>query len=724
MATLGYAVTNFRQNFAGFSLSSLGVPVVILLIITMLVLPVHPFILDILFTLNILLALVVIMVAINTKGPMDFSAFPSVILVATMLRLGLNVASTRVVLLEGYKGGDSAGQVIEAFGAFVVGGNYFVGFIVFAILMIINFVVITKGAGRSAEVAARFTLDAMPGKQMAIDADLNAGVIDQEEAKIRRAQVSQESDFYGTMDGASKFVRGDAVAGILILFINLVGGIGIGILQYDLSLDQAARAYTLLTIGDGLVAQIPALIISLATALVVARVVTSESAPEQAISQLANPTAFFITGCILILLGLIPGMPNLVFLSLGLLSIAMGYASKISLVPSSTYSQNTEPSDNSSSTSPSADTETDAEDDWEQSSQVDPISLELGYGLISMVDENNGGKLLSRIKNIRKKLSTELGFLLPSVRVKDNLDLEPNAYQISLNGAIRGSGILQTSKQLAINPGNIATQLDGIPAKEPAFGMEAFWIDEGDKEHAQSVGYTVVDSGTVVATHLNAILSNNSHELMTFDAAQKLIERLESSSPKLIEDLIPEKISLGILVQVLQNLLEERVPLRDMRTILETLAKESSASKDPNFLTAAVRPHLGRLILQNAIGPGETLPVLTLEPGLEQLFSDLVSRSEDPNQIALEPNLAETFFDKVKTESAKAENDEGIAILVVSPPIRTWISKLVRRVATDLSVLAYTEIPNDQQIKVIASISLDKDAADQNDSQNRQETNG
>lgn len=704
MATLAGTLTDFRHSLGGLSLSSLGVPIVILLIITMLVLPIHPFILDILFTLNILLALVVIMVAINTTGPMDFSAFPSVILVATMLRLGLNVASTRVVLLEGHKGGDAAGQVIEAFGAFVVGGNYFVGFIVFAILMIINFVVITKGAGRSAEVAARFTLDALPGKQMAIDADLNAGVIDQEEAKTRRSQVSQESDFYGTMDGASKFVRGDAVAGILILFINLIGGIAIGMLEYDLSLDQAAKAYTLLTIGDGLVAQIPALIISLATALIVARVVTTESAPEQAVSQLANPAAFFITGAILILLGLIPGMPNLVFLLLGLLAVSLGYFSRIRLESNNDKSHGLEDSGDL----PAAEDDIATSDaDWEKGSQVDAIGLEVGYGLISMVDESNGGKLLSRIKGIRKKLSTELGFILPSVRVKDNLDLEPSSYRITLNGAIRGSGTLQPSKELAINPGGITTALDGIPTKDPAFGMDAFWIDAADKEHAQAIGYTVVDPGTVIATHLNAILGKNSHELMTFDVAQKLIDRVESESPKLIEDLIPDKLDLGTLVQVLQNLLEESVPLRDMRSILEILAKEVNTSKDPNYLTAAIRPQLGRLILQNILEPGEPLPVLTLEPTLEQLFTDLVSRTNDPNQIALEPKLAEAFFEKVKTEASKTEEDEGLAVLVVSPPIRPWVSKTLRRIVDDITVLAYTEIPNDQQIKVVSAISVD-----------------
>ena len=705
MTNHAFPLTNFRQSFGSLSISTLGVPVIILLIITMLVLPVHPFVLDVLFTLNILFALVVIMVAINTTGPMDFSAFPSVILVATMLRLGLNVASTRVVLLEGHQGGGAAGQVIEAFGSFVVGGNYIVGFIVFTILMIINFVVITKGAGRSAEVAARFTLDAMPGKQMAIDADLNAGVIDQEEAKTRRSQVSQESDFYGTMDGASKFVRGDAIAGILILFINLLGGIAIGMLQYDLSLEEALRAYTLLTVGDGLVAQIPALIISLATALVVARVVTSESAPEQAVSQLSNSSAFYITGLILVLLGLIPGMPNLVFLLLGFSALGLGYMVAL---------RQKEPPIGESLRNASAneklegESEISEEDNWDQSSQVDPITLEVGYGLIPMVDEDSGGKLLARIKGIRKKLSNELGFLLPTVRIKDNLELDPNSYRILINGAIRGTGNLQISQEMAINPGNVTTELEGVSTKDPAFGMDAFWINEEDKEYAQALGYTVVDAGTVVATHLNALLANNSHELMTFDVAQALLDKVEASSPKLVEELIPEKLDLGTLVQVLQNLLVEKVPLRDMRTVLETLAKESLLTKNAESLTASVRPHLGRLILQGIINPGETLPVLTLEPSLEQLFTDLVSRTEDTAQIALEPNLAEAFFEKIKSSASQAEAEDGAAVLVVTPIIRTWVSSLTRRILPDLTVLSYKEIPNDQPIKVVNSIILER----------------
>mgnify|MGYP001185352135 FL=1 len=708
MATSAFTMSDLRQLTEGFRPSSLAVPAVILLILTMLILPLPAVMLDVLFTLNILLALLVIMVAINTATPMEFSSFPTVILFSTMLRLGLNVASTRVVLLEGHTGGDAAGRVIEAFGAFVIGGNYVVGFIVFAILMIINFIVITKGAGRSSEVAARFTLDAMPGRQMAIDADLNAGVIDQDEAKARRALVSQESDFYGTMDGASKFVRGDAVAGILILLINLIGGVTIGLLQYDLSFDQATKAYVLLTIGDGLVAQIPALILSLSTALIVTRVTTSESAPEQAANQLANPAAFYIAGSILILLGLIPGMPNLVFLILGSCALGLGYMSrqKLALAAAQEERAAIESPQQDAGGAPAAKDPNDV--GWDDAAQVDVVSLELGYGLIPMVDEANGGRLLNRIKGIRKKLSAEMGFLLPSIRIRDNLDNAPDSYSIIINGSIRGSGTIESGREMAINPGNVLTQIEGTPAKEPAFGLDAVWIDPADREYAQASGYTVVDPGTVIATHLNAVIQNNAAELMTFDVAQELLDRIEQTSPKLIEDLVPEKLSLGAIVQILQNLLNESVPLRDMRTILETLAGEVSRTQNPQALTAAVRPKLGRLIVQQIIGGEETLPVMTLEPDLEQLLNELVGRSENTEEIALEPNLADGLFQSVRESVQQLEDQELPAVIVVSPLIRPWLARLLRRVTKDLTVMSYVEIPEDQAIRVISTISINR----------------
>lgn len=677
-------------------------PALVLLILTMLVLPLPPIMLDFLFTLNILLALLIIMVALNTAQTLDFSSFPTIILFATMLRLGLNVASTRVVLLEGHNGGASAGQVIAAFGEFVIGGNYVVGFIVFAILMIINFIVITKGAGRVSEVIARFTLDALPGKQMAIDADLNAGVIDQDTARQRRAQVAQESDFFGSMDGASKFVRGDAVAGLLILIINLVGGLAIGILQYDLSLSDAARVYILLTIGDGLVAQLPALILSLATAIIVTRVTTSESTPDQAGKQLSNPIAFYIAGGILTIMGVVPGMPNAVFLFLGISALGLGY-----FLQQQATRQEAMP-ELAPEAAPLEQNPDLLELSWDDAGQVDVISLELGYGLIPMVDSDTGGRLLNRLKGIRKKLSAEMGFLLPSIRIRDNLDNPPDSYHIVLNGSIRGTGNIVAGKEMAINPGNVLSEIQGQSAKDPAFGLDAVWIDAGEREYAQAVGYTVVDASTVIATHLNAVIKNNADELMTYDVTQQLIDKIAETSPKLVEDFIPEKLTLGTVARVLQNLLRERVPLRDMRTVLETLAEESGRTQDAGQLAALVRPKLGRLIVQEIIESDDTLAVITLDPTLEQLLSDLVSRATSYEEIALEPNLAESFFDSVRGTIEEMEQQELPAVLVVSPLLRPWLARLLRRTSKDLTVLCYTEIPDDQPIRVVSSIEVNQ----------------
>ena len=687
-------------------------PVAVILILTMLILPMPPLMLDFFFTLNILLALLIIMVALNTAETLHFSSFPTIILFATMLRLGLNVASTRVVLLEGHQGGDAAGKVIAAFGEFVIGGNYVVGFIVFAILMIINFIVITKGAGRVSEVIARFTLDALPGKQMAIDADLNAGVIDQETAKQRRAQVAQESDFFGSMDGASKFVRGDAVAGLLILIINLVGGLLIGLLQYEMTLSDAARAYILLTIGDGLVAQLPALILSLATAIIVTRVTTSESTPDQASKQLANPLAFYIAGGILTVMGLVPGMPNMIFLMLGGIALGLGYYLHRSF------------SGLSYQAPPLADMQLDSPDQpedpnllelgWDDAGQVDVISLELGYGLIPMVDADTGGRLLNRLKGIRKKLSAEMGFLLPSIRIRDNLDSAPDAYQIVINGSVRGVGVIANGKEMAINPGNVLSEIPGEPGKDPAFGLDAVWIDPSEREYAQAVGYTVVDASTVIATHLNSVIKDNADELMTYDVAQQLIDKIAETSPKLVEDFIPEKLTLGTVVRVLQNLLRERVPLRDMRTILETLSEESSRTQDAGQLCALVRPKLARLIVQDIIDPDETLAVMTLDPTLEQLLTDLVSRANSYDEIALEPALAESFFASIRSTIEELEQQDLPAVLVVSPMLRPWLARLLRRSTKDLTVLCYTEIPDDQPISVVSSIEVNEREDEQN----------
>ncbi|MEC8299420.1 MAG: flagellar biosynthesis protein FlhA [Pseudomonadota bacterium] len=680
--------------------TSLAIPAAVLMVISLLVLPLPAFMLDIFFTFNIILALLIIMVAINTSSPMDFSSFPMVILFATVLRLGLNVASTRVVLLEGHQGGDAAGKVIEAFGQFVIGGNYAVGFIVFAILMIINFIVITKGAGRISEVIARFTLDALPGKQMAIDADLNAGVIDQETAKQRREQVAQESDFFGSMDGASKFVRGDAVAAILILLINLVGGLTIGMLQHDLSFNEATRAYILLTIGDGLVATIPALVLSLATAIIVARVTTDESAPEQATKQLGNPLAFGLAGGTLTLLGLIPGMPNAVFLSLGLSAIGLSYALKKMGVKKIEQDARDELVQETSKEV--------LDLDWDDAGQVDVIGIELGYGLIPLIDESHDGKLLQRTKGIRKKLSSDFGFLLPTIRIRDNLDSAPNNYKIVLNGSSRGSGQIEMGKELAINPGQVLEEVDGIKTQDPAFGLEAVWINEGDKEYAQAVGYTVVDPSTVIATHLNSILRANADEFMTFDIAQEMLDRIGEQSPKMLEELIPEQLPLSSFVKILQNLLAEGVPLRDMRTLLETVSEGVANTKDPEALTAMVRIRLGRLIVQEASQEQVTLEVLTLDPGLEQLLSDLVRSATSIDEVALEPNLSESFFSAISQSIKQLEETEKEAVLVVSPILRPWLAKLLRRASQEVKVLSYREVPDDQSIKIIQTIELEE----------------
>ena len=718
MAVASFTVSDLRQFAGNVSWSSLAMPAVVLIVLAMLVLPMPPIMLDIFFTFNILLALLIIMVGLNSSEPLDFSAFPPIILWSTMLRLGLNVASTRVVLLEGHQGGASAGKVIEAFGEVVVGGNYLVGFIVFAIIMIINFIVITKGAGRVSEVIARFTLDALPGKQMAIDADLNAGIIDQDTARIRRAQVSQESDFFGSMDGASKFVRGDAVAGLLILLINLIGGLTIGIIQYDLSFEDAARVYVLLAIGDGLVAQIPAIILSLGTAAIVTKVTTSQSMPDQAASQLANPTAFYIAGGILVFLGVLPGIPW-IFTIIGLLALALGYFSKTYQAATPDPLVGPDTIDNREASPQGEDI---LELDWDDAGQVDVVSLELGYGLIPMVDADGGGRLLNRIKGIRKKLSSEMGFLLPAIRIRDNLDNPPDTYKIVINGSTRGTGHIQAGKELAINPGHVLTEIEGIPGKDPAFGLDAVWIDPADSEYAQASGYTVVDTATVMATHLNSVIKDNAEELMTYDVAQELINKIEESSPKLIEDFIPDKLALGTIVRVLQNLLKEGVPLRDMRTILETLAEECDKTQDAGELSSLVRPKLGRLILQELVEVDETLAVMTLEPSLEQLLSELVVRAESLDDIALEPNLAEGLFASIRENMQLMEQEETPPVLVVSPLLRPWLARLLRRSTRDLTVLSYTELPDDQSIRVSSSIEVNLNATEESETEDGTES--
>jgi len=681
-------------------LSTLGVPALVLLIISMLILPLPAMLLDFLFTFNIIIGLVIIMVAINSSKPLDFSSFPSILLLATMLRLGLNVASTRLVLVKGHEGPDAAGKVIEAFGEFVIAGNYLVGFIIFSILMIINFIVVTKGAGRVSEVIARFTLDAMPGKQMAIDADLNAGVIDQDTARKRREEISQESDFFGSMDGASKFVRGDAIAGLLILIINIVGGLIIGIGQHDLTFSEAGRIYVLLTIGDGLVAQIPSLLLSLATAIVVTRVTTSQSMSEQAKTQLNNPLALFVAAGILILLGLVPGMPHLMFLSLGAGAAVLGYT----LAQDATKRELSVTMDAASSESASANKE---ELGWDDVDQVDLVGLDIGYGLIPLVNADAGGQLLSRVKGVRKKLSAELGFLIQPIRIRDNLDLAPDVYHIVMNGVVRGKGEIKVGREMAINPGQVHGKLEGTPTTEPAFGLEAVWIEPSQRDYARTLGYTVVDSATAIATHLNTLLRTNSSELLSHDETQQLLDKVAARAPKLIEDLVPGKLPLATITRVLQNILDESVSVRDMRTIIEVLSTESARTQDADELTAAVRPRLGRMIVQGLVEINDNLPVITLEPSLEQMLHNVLQQSSNSQSLVIEPQLAEGLFKALAENTQQVENQGLPAVLVVSPGIRPWLSKIIRHRITDLTVLSYSEIPEDQSVKVVATVSID-----------------
>ncbi|WAG16855.1 flagellar biosynthesis protein FlhA [Aeromonas hydrophila] len=677
----------------------LGTPLLVLASLGMVVLPIPPLMLDILFSFNIALSIVVLLVAVYTRRPLEFAAFPTVLLIATLLRLALNVASTRVVLLEGHNGSAAAGHVIEAFGNVVIGGNYTVGIIVFMILMIINFVVVTKGAGRISEVSARFTLDAMPGKQMAIDADLNAGLINQEEAKKRRQDVTQEADFYGSMDGASKFVKGDAVAGIMILFINILGGFIIGMVQHQLTFGEAAQIYTLLAIGDGLVAQIPSLLLSIAAAIIVTRQNTDQDMGTAVLGQLFdNPKALIISAGILLMMGSVPGMPHLAFLSLGAIAAAGAWwllrrekelaakAAKGELMPASTE-QTHEQKDLS----------------WDDVMPVDIIGLEVGYQLIPLVDRNQGGELLNRIKGVRKKLSQELGFLVPAVHIRDNLDLAPNQYRITLMGVSTGEANVYHDKEMAINPGQVFGQIQGVATRDPAFGLEAVWVAKEQVSQAQTLGYTVVDTATVVATHLSQILSNHAALLLGHDEVQQLLDMIGKHQNKLVEGLVPEVISMGNLVKVLQNLLNEGVPIRDMRTILQTLVEYAPRSQDPEVLTAACRIALRRLIVQEIAGPDPELPVITLAPELERILHQSL-QAGGGDGAGIEPGLAERMQRSLVEATQRQELEGQPAVLLTSGILRNTLAKFVKNAIPGLRVLSYQEVPDDKQIRIVSAV--------------------
>ena len=691
-------LSNFGQSFSLAALRDIGMPLLVLLIIALLILPLPTFLLDILFTINIIVGLMIVMIALNTRHPLEFSSFPSVLLIATLLRLGLNVASTRIVLVNGHNGTDSAGYVIAAFGEFVISGNYVVGFIIFMILMIINFIVVTKGAGRVSEVIARFTLDAMPGKQMAIDADLNAGLIDQDDAKQRRAELSQESDFFGSMDGASKFVRGDAVAGLLILVINIVGGLVVGTTQHDLSLEEAGKIYVLLTIGDGLVAQIPSLLLSFATAVLVTRVTTKESTAEQAGGQMANENALFLAAGIIIILGIIPGMPYGIFLPLGVITAGLGFAARRSKATQLAAIDTEAKSESQALINP--------ELGWDDLEQVDVIGIDIGYGLVPMANAESGGQLLTRIKGIRKKLSAELGFLVQPIRIRDNLDLKPDVYQIIINGVVRGSGELRVGKLLAINSEGSGNNLRGDATTEPAFGLPAVWIDTSQSDVARGLGYTVVDGATTMATHLSVILKGNANELLGQDEAQQLLDRVAKSYPKLVTNLIPNKIQLSTVTQILQNLLSEGIPVKDMRTITEALTISKSEPSDADALTAEVRPKLGRMIIQPLIDPAGKLTVITFAGDLERILESSHQKS-DGAHVLLEPKLAESILKALADNANEIQEKGAIPVLVVSPNLRQWLAKFVKLRVPELHVLAYTEIPEEQKIELFGSIGGD-----------------
>ncbi|WP_413694344.1 flagellar biosynthesis protein FlhA [Psychromonas sp. KJ10-2] len=681
-------------------MGGLGTPILVLATLGMVILPMPVLLLDILFTFNIALALIVLLVSIYTKRPLDFAAFPTVLLIATLLRLALNVASTRVVLLEGHEGGNAAGNVIEAFGSVVIGGNLAVGLIVFIILMIINFVVVTKGAGRISEVSARFTLDAMPGKQMAIDADLNAGLIDQDQARLRREEVTMEADFYGSMDGASKFVKGDAIAGIMILFINIIGGFIIGMAQYDLPLSEAAEIYTLLTIGDGLVAQIPSLLLSIAAAITVTRENTEADMGNRMLGQMFNdPKALMITAGILLVMGIVPGMPHLAFLTLG--GVAAGGA-YWQLKRLKTQEETALALQKSGAVNEAGAAEV-KELGWDDVRSVDTIGLEVGYRLIPLVDKSQGGQLLDRIKGVRKKLSQQMGFLIPPVHIRDNLDLSPNHYSISLMGVGCGHADIYHDKDMAINPGQVFGPIEGITGIDPAFGLEAVWIDEAQREQAQALGYTVVDTATVVATHLSQILSNNAAQLLGHEEAQSLLDMLAKKYPKLVEGLVPEVLSLSTVVKVLQGLLNENVAIRDIRSIVQTLVDYGPRSQDAEVLTAACRISLKRMIVQEIIGNEPEIPVITLSSELEQILHKSI-QAGGADGAGIEPGLAERIQNSLIEVAQQQELVGQPAVLLTSGVLRGTLARFVKNTIPSLHILSYQEIPDDKQIKIISSV--------------------
>ncbi|MCL6270136.1 flagellar biosynthesis protein FlhA [Sansalvadorimonas sp. 2012CJ34-2] len=676
----------------------------------MVTLQLPPFLLDMLFTFNIALSLIVLLVAVYTLRPLEFRVFPTILLIATLMRLALNVASTRVVLLYGHNGGEAAGKVIEAFGNVVIGGNYVVGMVVFAILVIINFVVVTKGGGRISEVTARFTLDAMPGKQMAIDADLNAGLIDQDTARTRREEVRQEADFYGAMDGSSKFVRGDAVAGLLILAINIIGGVLIGTMQHDLSFGQAFETYALLTIGDGLVAQIPSLLLSTTAAIMVTRVSDAEDMGSQVTRQMfGSPRALTVSAGLLIVMGLVPGMPHLAFLGLG--SISAGAAYWMSQ-RAATKGEQDEAKSMTSSVSSSSDMAENRELSWDDVPVVDMLGLELGYRLIGQVDRKRGGELLDRIKGIRKSLSTRLGFLVPTVHIRDNLKLQPTAYRITLMGVGVSEGVVYPEKLMALNPGQVFGDPKGISAIDPAYGLPAVWIEKDERDEAVALGWTVVDTATVVATHVSKVMEDHSHELLGFEETQKLVEKLTALAPKMAEELIPGKMTVTTLRAVLQQLLLDEVPLSDIRTIGGALLDATNRYTHPVQLAGEVRVALRRTIIDSIVGMEPMIPVITIAQGLEQLLLQAYQKTQQagagtnfaPDAIPLEPNITQQLQQFMPDVTRQMLESGKAPILLVAPQLRPLMARFARLCAPEMKVLSYSEIPDNRQVDVALNL--------------------
>ncbi|WP_374013892.1 flagellar biosynthesis protein FlhA [Pseudoxanthomonas koreensis] len=689
------AATPMSRRLVEMARNGLGAPLVVMALLAMIVVPLAPPVLDALFSFNIAISLVVLLAVVYVKRPLDFTVFPIILLTTTMLRLALNVASTRVILLNGQDGHEAAGKVIAAFGEFVVGGNYAVGIVVFAILTIINFVVITKGAGRISEVTARFILDAMPGKQMAIDADLNAGLLTREEAKARREEVRDEGDFYGAMDGASKFIRGDAIAGILIMLINLVGGLAVGVLQHGMPVADAAATYTLLSIGDGLVAQLPALLVSTAVAMLVTRASRAQDMGEAMVGQaFGQHKALAVAGGILVGVGLVPGMPNVAFLTLGvLLCFAAWKLWRRGPQP--------QPEDSATVASLAEPGQPGAELDWDELRPIDPLGLEVGYRLIPLVDKAQGGELMARIKAVRRKLTHEIGFLVPAVHIRDNLELPATHYRVLVHGVPVATAEVHPDRELALDPGGALGSIEGIKGKDPAFGLDAIWIQPHQRAQAESLGYTVVDPATVMATHLSHLVREHSPELLGHEEAQQLLANLAKSAPRLVEDLTPKTLALPVVVRVLQNLLIERIPVRQLRKIVETLVEHGAHSQDPAVLTAAVRTALGRFIVQEIAGNAAELPVFTLAAPLERVLQD----SAQGNGAALEPGLAERLQQSLADCAGRQEARGEPAVVLVPATVRSSLARLVRHSVPALSVLAYTEVPEDKRLKLIGTIS-------------------